>query len=157
MLFHHCWNDYSHATKDSFIRLFIITLNDYSELLTHWNRVTHICVGNLTIIGRNNGLSPGWRQHIIWINVGVLVIGHLATKFRELLIEILTLSLNIMDLKVSYARSLCHGLKFSMKIMFHIITSWYLIQNTYQLKFVCGISKWLSILVTCMWTSLLSR
>ena len=33
-------------------------------LLTHWGRVTHICVGNLTIIGLDNGLSPGRRQAI---------------------------------------------------------------------------------------------
>ena len=34
--------------------------------LTHWGRVTHICVGNLTIIGPDNGLSPARRQAIIW-------------------------------------------------------------------------------------------
>ena len=34
-------------------------------ILTHWGRVTHICVGNLTIIGSDNGLSPGRRQAII--------------------------------------------------------------------------------------------
>ena len=28
--------------------------------VTHWGRVTHICVGNLTITGSDNGLSPGW-------------------------------------------------------------------------------------------------
>ena len=33
--------------------------------LTHWGRATHICVGKLTIIGSNNGLSPGRRQAII--------------------------------------------------------------------------------------------
>ena len=33
--------------------------------LTHWGRATHICVGNLTIIGSDNGLSPGRRQAII--------------------------------------------------------------------------------------------
>ena len=27
--------------------------------LTHWGRVTHICVGNLIIIGSDNGLLPG--------------------------------------------------------------------------------------------------
>ena len=27
--------------------------------LTHWGRMTHICVGKLTIIGSDNGLSPG--------------------------------------------------------------------------------------------------
>ena len=27
--------------------------------LTHWGRVTHICVSKLTIIGSDNGLSPG--------------------------------------------------------------------------------------------------
>ena len=32
--------------------------------LTHWGRVTHICVGKLTIIGSDNGLSPGRRQAI---------------------------------------------------------------------------------------------
>ena len=30
--------------------------------------MTHICVGNLTIIGSDNGLSPSRRQAIIWTN-----------------------------------------------------------------------------------------
>ena len=30
--------------------------------LTHWGRVTHICVSKLTIIGSDNGLSPERRQ-----------------------------------------------------------------------------------------------
>ena len=30
--------------------------------LTHWGRVTHICVGNLTTVCSDNGLSPGRRQ-----------------------------------------------------------------------------------------------
>ena len=38
--------------------------------LTHWGRVRHICVGNPTIIGSDNGLSPGRRQAIIWTNAG---------------------------------------------------------------------------------------
>ena len=33
--------------------------------LTHWDRVTHICVSKLTIIASDNGLSPGRRQAII--------------------------------------------------------------------------------------------
>ena len=36
-----------------------------SRWLTHWGRVTHICVSNLTIIGSDNGLSPDRRQAII--------------------------------------------------------------------------------------------
>ena len=32
-----------------------------NEWLTHWGRATHICVGKLTIIGSDNGLSPGRR------------------------------------------------------------------------------------------------
>ena len=42
--------------------------------LTHWGRVTHICVGDLTVIGLDNGLSPGRRQAIIWTNAGLLLI-----------------------------------------------------------------------------------
>ena len=33
--------------------------------LTHGGRLTHICVGKSTIIGSDNGLSPGRRQAII--------------------------------------------------------------------------------------------
>ena len=57
--------------------------------LTHWGRVTHICVGTNTNIGSDNGLSPGGRQAIIWTNAGILLIGPLATNFSEILIEIL--------------------------------------------------------------------
>ena len=33
----------------------------------------------VTIIGSDNGLAPGWRQAIIWINTGILLIGPLGT------------------------------------------------------------------------------
>ena len=80
--------------------------------ITHWGRVTHICVGNLTIIGSDNGLSPGRRQAIIWTNAGILLIGPLGTNFGEILAEILTLSFTNMYLKVSSVkwRPFCLGL-----------------------------------------------
>ena len=55
--------------------------------LTHWGRVTHICVGNLTIIGSENCLSTGRRQAITWTNVGILLLGPLGTNFSEMLIH----------------------------------------------------------------------
>ena len=55
--------------------------------LTHWSRVTHICVGNLTIVSSDNGLSPGRRQAFIWTNAGILLIEPLGTKFGEIVIE----------------------------------------------------------------------
>ena len=60
--------------------------------LTHWGRVTHICVCKLTSIGSDNGLSRGWRQAIIWTNAGILSIGPLGTNLSEILIEIQTFS-----------------------------------------------------------------
>ena len=60
--------------------------------LTHWGRATHICVGKLTIIGSDNGLSPDRRQTIIWTNGGTLLIGPIGTNFSDILIEILTFS-----------------------------------------------------------------
>ena len=51
-----------------------------ADLLTHWGRVTHICVGILTSIGSDNGLSPGRRQAIIWTNAGMLLIEPLGTN-----------------------------------------------------------------------------
>ena len=61
-----------------------------SLCLNHWGRVKHICVGNLTIIGSGNGLSPGRHRAIIWINAGILLIGPLGTNFSEISIKILT-------------------------------------------------------------------
>ena len=80
--------------------------------LTHWGRVTHICVVNLIIIGSDNGLSPDRRQAIIWTNAGILLIGTLGTNFSEILIEIHTFSFKKMRLKVSSAkwRPFCLGL-----------------------------------------------
>ena len=54
----------SHSSLYGFVSYF---------LLTQWGRVTQICVGNLTIIGSDNGLSPGRRQSIIWTNAGILL------------------------------------------------------------------------------------
>ena len=41
----------------------------------------------LTIIGLDNGLSPGRRQAIIWTNARVLLIQTLGTSFSEILRE----------------------------------------------------------------------
>ena len=72
--------------------------------LTHWGRVTHICVSDLTIIASDNGLSPGRRQAIIWTNAGILLLEALVTNFSENLIEILTFSINKVHLKMSSAK-----------------------------------------------------
>ena len=80
--------------------------------LTHWGRVTHICVSKHTIIGSNNGLSPGRRQAIIWTNAGILLIGTLGTKFSEILIENRIFSFKKIGLNVSSTkwRPFCLGL-----------------------------------------------
>ena len=72
----------------------------------------HICVGNLTIIGSDNGLLPGRRQAIIWTNAGILIIRPLGTNFNEILIEILTFSFMKMRLKMLSVkwRPFCLGL-----------------------------------------------
>ena len=84
--------------------------------LTHWDRVTHICVSRQTITGSDNGLSPGRRQAIIWTNAGKLLFGPPGTNFSEILIEILTFSFKKMQLKMSSAkrRPFCLGLNVSM-------------------------------------------
>ena len=66
--------------------------------------MTHICVGKLTIIDSDNGLSPGRRQTIIWINAGILLIEPLGTNFNEILIGIQTFSFKKMHLKMASAK-----------------------------------------------------
>ena len=105
--------------------------SDNDDKITHWGQVTHICVGYLTSIGSDNGLSPGRHQAIIWINAGILLIGSIGINFSEILIEIKTFSFKKMRLKVSSAkrRPFCPGLNV---IMMKMIISSYLslcIQN----------------------------
>ena len=72
--------------------------------LTHWGRVTHICVGKLIIIGSDNGLSPDRRQAILWTNARLLSMGPLRTYFNENLIKIQQFSLKKMHVKMSSAK-----------------------------------------------------
>ena len=60
--------------------------------LTNWSRVTHICSSKLTVIGSDDGLSPGGHQAIIWTKAGILLIGLLGTNFGEISIPIYTFS-----------------------------------------------------------------
>ena len=85
----------------------------WTRPLTHWGRVTHICVGKLIIIGSDNGLSPGRRQAIIWTNAAwIWSIGPLGINFSEILIEIHTFSFLKIHLKMSSGkwRPFCLGL-----------------------------------------------
>ena len=75
-------------------------LDSNNILLTHWGRVTHIWFSKLTIIGSDNGLSPDWRQTIIWTNAGILIFWPLGTKFSEVLIRIEIFSFKKMQLKL---------------------------------------------------------
>ena len=74
--------------------------------------MTHICVVKLTIIGSDNGLTPGRRQAIIWTSAGILLIGPLETNFIEIPIVIQTFLFKKMHLKMSSAkwRPFCLGL-----------------------------------------------
>ena len=72
----------------------------------------HICVSKLTIIGSDNGLSPGRCQAIIWTDAILLLIASFGTHFSEILNEILIFSFKKMRLKVPSAkwRPFCLGL-----------------------------------------------
>ena len=72
--------------------------------LTHWDRVTHICVGKKIIIGSDKGLPPDWRQAIIWANAGLLSMEPLRTYFIENLIKIQPFSLKKMHVKMLSAK-----------------------------------------------------
>ena len=45
------------------------------------------CISKLTIIGSDNGLSPGWCKAIIWTNAGILLSGPWGINSNEILIK----------------------------------------------------------------------
>ena len=112
-----CWSVTSPILKQSFF----VSFSTHPAKLTHWGRVTHICVSRLTIIGSDNGLSPGRRQAIIWTNAGILLIRTLGTNFSEISSKIPAFSFKKMHLKMSSAkwRPFCLGLNVLIKIRWY--------------------------------------
>ena len=115
--------------------------------LTHWGRLTHICVDKLTNIDSDNGLSPERRQAIIWTNVGILLIGPLGTNFSEILIEIQTLSLKKIRLKMSSAK--CCSLRLGLYVLSEYVcvaigkTATIIGKHVYQLISIFIYSNWI--------------
>ena len=75
---------------------------------THWGQVTHICVSKLTIVGSDNGLSPGGCQAIISTNAEILLFEPLGTKFSEILIKIDTFSFKKNAFKIPSVKHFPH-------------------------------------------------
>ena len=67
---------------------------------TCWGRVTRICIGNLTIVGSDDDLSPSRHQSIIWTNAGIMLIRTLGTNYSEILSESLTFTCKKMHFKI---------------------------------------------------------
>ena len=99
-------------SNEEMVRIHYCAITRSSVQLNHWGRVTHICVGNLTSVGSDNGLSPWRRQAITWTNAGLLLIGPLGTNFSEILFGIQTFSFKKMHFKMSSAkwRPFCFGI-----------------------------------------------
>ena len=106
------------------------------EKLTHWGRVTHICVSKLTIIGSDNGFFSGQCQAIIWINDGILFIEPLGTNFSVILIKIHTLSFMKMHLKMLSRKwqPFCLGLNVSTQHRANFMT--------YPMSYPVNVSCW---------------
>ena len=89
--------------------------------------MTHICVGNLTVIG----LSPGRRQAIIWTNDGILLIRTLGTNFSEILIKIQNFSFKrniIKNIVCEMAAILSRGISVNGRYSWGFL-HWYWKQN----------------------------
>ena len=104
----------------------IVVDSKKNVILTHWGRVTHICVGKQTSIGSNNGLAPDRRQATIWINAGILLIGPLGTNLSEILIEFLTFSFKknafesvVCETAAILSRPRCVNQKSQLTILMH--------------------------------------
>ena len=85
--------------------IYIVYISHKNEFhgnpITHWSRVTHICINKLIIIGSNNGLSPVQHRAIIWTNAGLLLNGHTGTISSDISIEIHIFSFKKIHFKMS--------------------------------------------------------
>ena len=81
------WDFPSRASRDVTTREARGTALAFLEL-TYWGRFTYTCASKSTIIGSDNGLSPGRCQAIIWTDAAIFIIGPLGTNFSEILITL---------------------------------------------------------------------
>ena len=72
--------------------------------------MAHICVGNLTIIGSDNGMLPDRRQAIIWANAWILLIRPLGIQFNEIIIQTFSFMHIHLEIPPSKWRPFCLGL-----------------------------------------------
>ena len=105
--------------------------------------MTHIYINKLTIIGSDNGLSPGRRQAIIGTNAGILLIGPLGTNFSEILIEIHTFSFKKMHLKMLSGkwRPFCLGLNLLKQWLLIICDTHWNTSEKYLTEYVKDLSR----------------
>ena len=122
------------------------TVKPVRSPLTHWGRATHICFSKLTIIGSDNGFSPGRRQAIIWTNAGILLIWPSRTNLSEISIDIQTFSFKKIHFKMLSGkwRPFCLGLNVlnatktrSLIINHHFKQLWYSLRITFN-----GTDRW---------------
>ena len=90
----------------------------------HWGRVTHICIGRLSITGSDNGLSTGRRQAIILTNAGILLIEPLGNKFQWNFNRNSNISIKDIQLKLSSGkwRPFCLGLNELINLLYQAIS-----------------------------------
>ena len=113
---------------------------DTSIFGTLWGRVKYICISKLTIIGSDNGLSPGRCQAIIWTNDGILLIGPKGTNVSEILNEIQTFSFKKMHLKMSSGKwqPFCLGLNVLTGLWYERISNILYIRRTKNVQLSCS-------------------
>ena len=102
-------------SADTTQRPWALLLMDGGITLTHWGWVMHICVSRLTIIGSDNGLSPGQCQAIIWTNAAIVLIWPVGTNFSEISIKIHIFSFNEMHMNMLSAK--CRPLCLSLNVL----------------------------------------
>ena len=122
----------------------------FVNTLTHWSRVTHICVSKLTNIGSDNDLPPGRRQAIIWANAGILLIWHVETNFSEILIEIHIFLFKKMHLKIS--SRLRNVVRFVLASMYKGLGRWPPFICHFQLRFVPTIVDTPELVLVMTWS-----
>ena len=85
---------------DSISIMSVVSKFGISHPVYRWGWVMYISISKLTIIGSDNGLSPGRYLIIIRTSAGILLIGTSGTNFSEILSEIHIFSFKKMHLEI---------------------------------------------------------
>ena len=131
------WHSVLHCSKNDRFR-WNQQIFHTRNIHAHWDQVTHICTGHLTIIGSDKSSSPGRHQAIIWTNVGIMLIAPLGNNSNDIRFDIHIFPFKEFHLNMSSVKLRPFWLGLNVLITHSLVTLIFTVSVIFVCPAACG-------------------